>query len=84
MSDGLNALSKHNNSTFIMLYLYHKMDVNYLVVKDCLIPMLFDHNCMFGIGADDNYSNMAKTCLKVLQVNCCRLNSLYHLKHWHV
>jgi hypothetical protein len=33
---------------------------------------------------DDNYLNMSKTCLKVLKDNCCRLMSLYRLKHVHV
>jgi hypothetical protein len=33
---------------------------------------------------NDNQLNMAKTCLKVLKVNCCRLVSLYHLKPLHV
>jgi hypothetical protein len=32
MGDGLITVSKHSNSTFIMLYLYHEMDVDYLVV----------------------------------------------------
>jgi hypothetical protein len=32
MGDGLIVTSKHSNSTFIMLYLYHEMDVDYWVV----------------------------------------------------
>jgi hypothetical protein len=45
MDDGLITESKHSNSTFIMLYLYHEMDVGYLVVheminiKNCLITI---------------------------------------------
>jgi hypothetical protein len=43
MGDGMLAASKHSNSTFIMLYLYHEMEVDYLIVdeminiKNCLI-----------------------------------------------
>jgi hypothetical protein len=32
MDDGLIDVSKCSNSTFIMLYLYHEMEVDYLVV----------------------------------------------------
>jgi hypothetical protein len=40
-----------SNSTFIMIYLYHDMEVNYLVVKDMiLISKLFYYNYMFSIG----------------------------------
>jgi hypothetical protein len=53
MGDGLLATSKHSNSTFIMLYLYHEMDVYYLVVDEMInISELFDYNCMFSIGAN--------------------------------
>jgi hypothetical protein len=34
MGDGLLVASKCSNSTFIMLYLYHEMDVGYLVVNE--------------------------------------------------
>jgi hypothetical protein len=34
MSDDLIAMSKHRNSTFIMLYMYHEIDVHYLVVEE--------------------------------------------------
>jgi hypothetical protein len=34
MGDGLITVSKHSNSTFIMVYLYHKMDVDYLVLDE--------------------------------------------------
>jgi hypothetical protein len=34
MGDGLFAASKHSNSTFIMLHLYHEMDIDYLVVEE--------------------------------------------------
>jgi hypothetical protein len=45
MGDGLFATPKHSNSTFIMLYLVHEMDIDYLVVdemvniQDCLITL---------------------------------------------
>jgi hypothetical protein len=39
-----------SNSTFIMLYLIHEMDVDYLVVKEMVnISKLFDYTCMFSI-----------------------------------
>jgi hypothetical protein len=34
MGDGLITMSKRSNSTFITLYLYHEMDVNYLVLDE--------------------------------------------------
>jgi hypothetical protein len=36
MGDGLLAASKHNNSSFIMLYLVHEMDIDYLVVNELI------------------------------------------------
>jgi hypothetical protein len=40
-----------SNSTFIMLYLIHEMDTDYLVVDEMInISKLFDYNCMFTIG----------------------------------
>jgi hypothetical protein len=56
MGDGLITESKRNNSTFIMLYLYHVMDVDYLVVgeminiKNCLITLACVSTCCVGIG----------------------------------
>jgi hypothetical protein len=51
MGYGLIALSKRSNSTFIMLYLYQEMDVDYLVVDEMVnIKKLFGYNCMFSIG----------------------------------
>jgi hypothetical protein len=33
-----------------MLYLYHVMDINYLVVDEIAnISKLFDYNCMFSV-----------------------------------
>jgi hypothetical protein len=32
----LFAAPKHSNSTFIMLYLYHEMVINYLVVDEMI------------------------------------------------
>jgi hypothetical protein len=50
MGDGLFTTSKRSNSTFIM-YLYHEMDVNYLVVEEMVnISKLFDYSCMLRIG----------------------------------
>jgi hypothetical protein len=49
----LLAKSKHSNSSFIMLYLYHEMDVDYLVVDEMFnILKLIDYNCIFSIGAN--------------------------------
>jgi hypothetical protein len=51
MGDGLIAVSKCSNSTFIMLYLYHEMDVKYLVADEKVnISKLFDYTCMLSIG----------------------------------
>jgi hypothetical protein len=51
MGDGLFTARKCSNSTFIMLYLYHEMDVNYLVVEEMInISKLFDYTCMFSTG----------------------------------
>jgi hypothetical protein len=51
MCDGLIAMSKHSYSTFAILYLIHKMDVDYLVVEEIVnISKLFDYTCMFSIG----------------------------------
>jgi hypothetical protein len=45
--------SKHSNYTFIMLYLYLEMDVNYLVVDEMInISKLFYYTCMFCTGAN--------------------------------
>jgi hypothetical protein len=42
-----------SNSIFIMLYLYHEMDVDYLVVEEMVnISKLFDYSCMFSVGAN--------------------------------
>jgi hypothetical protein len=36
-----------SNSTFIMLYLYHEIDVDYMVVDEMInISELIDHTCM--------------------------------------
>jgi hypothetical protein len=51
MGDGLFVAPKLSNSTFIMLYLYHKMDVDYLVVEEMVnISKLFEYTCMLRIG----------------------------------
>jgi hypothetical protein len=36
MCDGLFAMFKRSNSTFIMLYLVHEMDIDYLVVDEMI------------------------------------------------
>jgi hypothetical protein len=49
MGDGLFAAPKCSNYTFIMLYLVHETDIDYLIVDEILISKLFDHNCMLRI-----------------------------------
>jgi hypothetical protein len=40
-----------SNSTFIMLYLVHEMDIDYLVVDEMInVSTLFDYTCMFSTG----------------------------------
>jgi hypothetical protein len=36
MSDGLFAVFKYSNSTFIMIYLVHEMDIDYMVVDEMI------------------------------------------------
>jgi hypothetical protein len=36
MGDGLFAVLRHTNSTFIMLHLVHEMDIDYLVVDEMI------------------------------------------------
>jgi hypothetical protein len=60
-----------------MLYLYHEMVINYLVVDEIInISKLFDYNCMFSIGCKHilliTYTWL-KPCLKVLKDSCSRL-----------
>jgi hypothetical protein len=53
MSDTCLLLSFHSNFTFIILYLYHEIDIDYLVADEIInISMLIDLNCMFSIGAN--------------------------------
>jgi hypothetical protein len=53
MGEGLITESKCSNSTFIILYVYHEVEVNYLVVDKMVnISKLFDCNCMFGVCAN--------------------------------
>jgi hypothetical protein len=52
MGDGLFTVFKRSNSSFIMLYLIHEMDIDYFVVKEMInISKLFDYTCMFSVGA---------------------------------
>jgi hypothetical protein len=46
MGDGLITVSKRCNSTFIMLYLCHEMDVDYLVAGE----MVNSRNCLITIA----------------------------------
>jgi hypothetical protein len=51
MSDTCPLQSFSSSSTFIMLYLYHEMDVYNLIVGELInISKLFDYNCMISIG----------------------------------
>jgi hypothetical protein len=44
IGDGLLAAPKRSNSSFIMLHLYHEMDVDYLVADEMVnISKLFDY-----------------------------------------
>jgi hypothetical protein len=53
MGDTCLLQSFNSNFTFIMLYLCHKMDVDYLVVEEMInISKLFDYICMFSIRAN--------------------------------
>jgi hypothetical protein len=36
MGDGLFTAPKRNNSSFIMLYLVHMMDIDYLIVDEMI------------------------------------------------
>jgi hypothetical protein len=36
MGDGLFAAPKRSNSSFIMLYLVHEMDIEYLIVDEMI------------------------------------------------
>jgi hypothetical protein len=50
MGDTCLFQSFNSNSTFMMLYLYHEMDVGYLVLDEMVnISKLLDYNCMFSI-----------------------------------
>jgi hypothetical protein len=51
MSNTCPLQSFSSNSTFIILYLYHEVDVDYLVADEMVnILKLFDYTCMFSIG----------------------------------
>jgi hypothetical protein len=51
MGDGLFTVPKCSNSSFIMLYLVHEMDINYLIVDEMTnISNVFDYTCMLKIG----------------------------------
>jgi hypothetical protein len=66
-----------------MIHIYIEIDIddNYLYHK------LIGYTCMLSIGCTPMIIitlNMAKTWLKVFNASCCRLKSLYHLKHLYV
>jgi hypothetical protein len=50
MGDDLFTTPKRTNYTFIMLYLVHEPNIDYLVVDEMIISKLFDYNCMLRIG----------------------------------
>jgi hypothetical protein len=53
MGDGLFVTPKHSNSSFVMLYMIHEMDIDYLVVSEMInISNFFEFNCMLSIGAN--------------------------------
>jgi hypothetical protein len=52
ISDTCPLQSFSSNSTFIMLYMIHEMDVDYLVVGELINIEINDYNCMFSIGAN--------------------------------
>jgi hypothetical protein len=39
-----------SNSTFIMVYLIHEMDIDYLIVDAMINIKSFDYSCMVRIG----------------------------------
>jgi hypothetical protein len=68
----------------LCLYMYHEIDVD---DKSYLYQMLIDYTCMLRIGCKPMILitlNMAKTCLKVIKVNCCKIKILYRLKPFNV
>jgi hypothetical protein len=53
MSDSCPLQSFSSNCSFIMLYLCHEIDVDYLVVDEMVnISKLLYYNCMFSVGAN--------------------------------
>jgi hypothetical protein len=67
MGDGLFAAPKRSNSTFIMLYLYHEMVIDYLVVDEMInikIVWLHLHAYNRMQTYDANYLNLANNMLK--------------------
>jgi hypothetical protein len=87
MSDTYMLQSFCSNATFITLCMYQEMDVNYLIVIEVLninVDSSQFHVYYRLQTYDINYLNMAKMCLKVIKVNCCRLMRHCHLKTLHV
>jgi hypothetical protein len=67
MGDGLFVVFKHSNSTFIMLYLVHEIDINYLAVDEMInikIVWLHLHSYNWRQTYDANYLNVANNMLK--------------------
>jgi hypothetical protein len=69
MSDGLFTESKCSNYTFIMLYLVHGMDIDYLVVDEMInikivLPQLHAYNRMQTYDAD--YLNLSNNMFKCI------------------
>jgi hypothetical protein len=67
MGDGLFAIAKRSNSTFIMLYLIHEMHIEYLVVGEMInIKIVWSqlHAYYRMQTYDTNYLNLANNMLK--------------------
>jgi hypothetical protein len=77
------ACSSHLNVVILpsWCYLYHEMDVDYLVVEVMInISKLFDYTCMLRIWCKPMMlitSICLITCLKIFKASWCRL--MYHL-----
>jgi hypothetical protein len=67
MGDGLFTAPKPSNYTFIMLYLVHEMDIDYLLVDEMInikivSSQVYAQNRMQT--SDANYLNLANNMLK--------------------
>jgi hypothetical protein len=73
VGDDLFIESQCSNYTFIMLYLIHEMDVDYMIVEEMIdISKLFDYTCVLSIGCNPILlitSTWLITCLKVFKAS---------------